>query len=325
MEKKQFSHIGLVLLLGTFIIYAVQICARLIASNISAISDNSNVYFLVSMLPMYIIAYPLIFLLFKKVPVQMSGEKKKMRVSHFVLAFLICYAGMYLCNIFGNIITFIIGIIKQNPVDNVMVDLIGSIHPAVNFLIVVICAPIMEELLFRKMIVDRTAHYGEGVTIVFSGLLFGLFHGNLVQFAYAFFVGAFFAFIYIRTKNIKYTILLHMLINFFGSFVSSIVLELSGYGNVMEATTSGASEAELMAVMMENIVGIMFFFLYALCLFGFVIAGVIIFFVNLKKFRLQAGELVIAKGQRFKTVILNVGVILYSLFWIVQIILQLLR
>ena len=57
----------------------------------------------------------------------------------------------------------------------------------VTFLYMVICAPILEEYIFRKLIVDRTVKYGQGVAVVLSGLMFGLFHGNLNQFAYAFY------------------------------------------------------------------------------------------------------------------------------------------
>ena len=147
---------------------------------------------MVSMLSTYVIAYPIIFLLFRMVPAQTGVEKKKMKLSHILITFLICYAGTYLCNLVGTFITSIIGIIKQSEVENVMVNLTSQISPWVNFLIVVIAAPIMEELLFRKFIVDRTARFGEGVSIVLSGLMFGLFHGNLNQFVYAFMIGVLF-------------------------------------------------------------------------------------------------------------------------------------
>lgn len=321
--KKQFSKIGLVLFLGTLLIYGVQILSYAIVANVPAIAADGNLSFLIGMLPMYIIAFPIIFLMFKKVPVQISGEKKKMRPLHFLAAFLMCYAGTYLCNFLGNIITAVISVIKQSPVENVMLNVTSNINPAVNFFVIVICAPIMEELLFRKSVIDRTAKYGEGVSIVFSGLLFGLFHGNLVQFGYAFLIGVFFGFIYIKTKNIVYSILLHMIINFFGSFIGAIILEVSNYTKIMEATTAGATEAELMALMMDNMGGLAILFLYAMLLIIGIIAGIVIFFVNKKKFKLAAGEVTIEKGQRFKTVILNLGVILFSAFWIVQIILQL--
>ena len=318
--KKQFSKIGLVLFLGTLIIYGIQILSYTIAGKVPAIAENGSLSFLVGMLPMYIIAFPVIFLMFKKIPVQISGEKKKMPIHHLLAAFLISYAGTYICNIIGNIIASIVGVIKQSPVENVMLNVTSNINPAVNFFIIVICAPIMEELLFRKSIIDRTAKYGEGISIVFSGLLFGLFHGNLVQFSYAFWIGVFFGFIYIKTKNIVYPVILHMIINFLGSFIGAFIIEVSGL-NLINAE---ASEAELMAVMMDNIVGLAILFLYMICILGFVIAGIIIFLVNKKKFKLTAGEVTIEKGQKIKTIIFNLGVILYSIFWLVQIIMQLL-
>ena len=54
-----------------------------------------------------------------------------------------------------------------------------------------------------------------------------------------------------------------------------------------------------------------------------VVFGVVMFFVNKRKFKLEAGEVTIEKGQRFKTVILNVGMILFCVFWLVMIVLQL--
>lgn len=321
--KKQFSHIGLVLFFGTLIIYGVQILSSLITANIPAIANNGNLNFLVSMLPMYIIAYPIIYLMFQKVPVQISREKKKMPFSHILVALCIAYAGTYICNFIATMLTTVIGMLKQSPVDNVMLDVVTSIHPIVNLFVVVICAPIMEELLFRKAIIDRTSAYGEGVSIVFSGLLFGLFHGNLVQFAYAFLLGAFFGFIYIKTKNIVYPIILHICINFFGSFVSSLLLNYSGYMELMESMTGEITDQELVSLMMDNIGGLLIFLLYSFMLMGVVLVGIILFFVNLKKFKFEKGEIEIEKGQRFKTMILNLGVILFAAFWIVMIILQL--
>ena len=247
-----------------------------------------------------------------------------MKLSHILITFLICYAGTYLCNLVGTFITSIIGIIKQSEVENVMVNLTSQISPWVNFLIVVIAAPIMEELLFRKFIVDRTARFGEGVSIVLSGLMFGLFHGNLNQFVYAFMIGVLFGFIYIKTRNIIYTIILHMIVNFLGGFVSSIMLEKSNYFELMELMGTETNPEALMAFMQENALGLIVFMLYAMVLMAFVVAGIVLFFVNKRKFKLEAGEITIEKGQRFKTIILNVGMILYCVFWIGMIIWQLL-
>ncbi len=318
-NKKLFSQIGLRLFIGTLIIFAVQLIFGAIAGIIPAVASSGDLSVLFSMLPMYIIAFPIIFLLFKNIPVQISGEKKKMSVKHLIVAFIMCYAGTYICNLLASILTGIIGALKQSDVENVMANLTSSISLPVNLFIVVICAPIMEELLFRKTLIDRTAHFGEGISILFSGLVFGLFHGNLVQFGYAFLLGIFFGFIYIKTKNIVYPIILHMVINFFGSFLGSIIMELSGFYNL----PADATESEMMEFMMENAGGMMIYFGYALAIIILVIVGIVLFVKNRKKFVCAPGEVTIEKGTRFTTMILNVGMILYCIFWIVMIVMQL--
>lgn len=318
-NKKLFSQIGLRLFIGTLIIFAVQLIFGAIAGIIPAVASSGDLSVLFSMLPMYIIAFPIIFLMFKSIPVQISGEKKKMSVKHLIVAFIMCYAGTYVCNLLASILTGIIGALKQSDVENVMANLTSNISLPVNLFVVVICAPIMEELLFRKTLIERTAHFGEGISILFSGLVFGLFHGNLVQFGYAFLLGVFFGFIYVKTKNIVYPIILHMVINFFGSFLGSIIMEKSGFYNL----PADATESEMMEFMMENAAGMMIYFGYALAIIILVIVGIVLFVKNRKKFVCAPGEVTIEKGARFKTMILNLGMILYCIFWIVMIVMQL--
>lgn len=57
------------------------------------------------------------------------------------------------------------------------------------FLYVTILGPIAEELLFRGLALRLLRHCGKQGAIVFSALLFGLFHGNVVQIPFAFLVG----------------------------------------------------------------------------------------------------------------------------------------
>ncbi len=322
-NKKLFSRIGLRLFWGSLIIFGVQVVFIFIGGVISAfvpaLAVNGDFSLLISMLPMYIIAFPIVFALFKSIPVQLTGEKKKMKLSHIIAAFFICFATMYIFNLLASLITGIIGILIQNEVSNVVEAVTSNISLPVNLLVVGICAPIMEELLFRKTLIDRTAHFGEGVALVFSGLTFGLFHGNLVQFAYAFFLGMLLGFIYIRTRNIIYPIILHMVINFFGGIVSTFVMDVSG----IDALASDAGMEEITAAATANPTGYALLICYFLFLIGGVIAGIVLFIKNKKKFAPQPGEITIEKGQRFKTMILNAGMILYSIFWLIMIVAQL--
>lgn len=87
-----------------------------------------------------------------------------------------------------------------------------EIHPS-SIVATALLAPLMEELLFRKVLIDRIRIYGEKFTVLMSGLLFGVMHQNLNQFFGAFAIGCVFAYIYLRTGKLRYTVFLHTFIN----------------------------------------------------------------------------------------------------------------
>lgn len=84
-----------------------------------------------------------------------------------------------------------------------------------EFIFIGILAPLMEELIFRKTVIDNFSKYGPGAAILVSSVMFGLFHGNFSQCFMAMALGAVFAYVYCFTGNIKYTIAMHMTVNIF--------------------------------------------------------------------------------------------------------------
>lgn len=322
-SRKHFSKLGLMFFLGTIIIYAVQIGANSLVGWLKPEwLENPNSSLAVSILPLYLIGMPILIALVKKVPAT-TPEKHTMKVWQFLLALVMCFCVMYCSNIVGSIITSIIGMLKGGVVNNVILDIATSTSLIVNFVYMVICAPIMEEFIFRKLIVDRTVRYGQGVAILISGLMFGLFHGNLNQFVYAATMGMFLAFLYVKTGNIKYTIGIHMIVNFFGSIVSVLLLNAMNYDEYMEATLAGAGTEELMQVMMASLPGWIAYAVYVCLILVMVIAGVVLFIVFRKRFAMAKGEVEIPKGKGFSTIFLNVGMGLYVIFWLAAIVWQL--
>lgn len=325
--QKHFSGLGGRFIIGTVIIFAVQILA---AKIVGAVKPqwllNPDISLMVSMLPMYLIGMPILILLVKKLPAQ-TVEKHRMKPGQFVLAAFMCFALMYISNFVGIILTAIIGALKGGLVQNTLVNIASSISPLAAFLYMVICAPVMEELIFRKLIVDRTVRYGQGVAVLVSGLMFGLFHGNLNQFIYAFGLGAFFAFVYVKTGNLKITIGLHMVINFLGSIVSMAVLGLIDLEGLLKLQEGGMQPDAVMNYMTENLAGWLVYMAYLLFILAVVITGVVLWIVALvkKRFVLEKGEVVIPRGRRFRTVFLNVGMGIYCIAWIGMIIFQLFR
>lgn len=319
--RKHFSKLGLMYFLGTILIIGLQYGEYyLLNAFFPDILNNQTVYFLIQMLSMYVISMPLMALLIRTVPAT-AGEKTKMSFGKWLCTFLIAYAGMYLANILGNLITTLVGTLKGSAVSNDILNIASSNYVWVNFIIMVIFAPIAEELLFRKMLVDRTVRFGEGIAVFTSALFFGLFHGNLNQFAYAFIIGGIFAYVYVKTRNIKYTIFLHMLVNFMGSIVSMGVLKLAHLDALLSGTLS--TEEEMMTYFMNNIGGLILLVVYMLILIALVIGGIVAFAVNARKISFNKTADSVPKGKRFTTYFLNIGMLAFLIFWIIKIILQL--
>ena len=315
--KKHFSSLGLMYFFGALIIIGVQVAVSMLELAFApSLLDNPNLSLLVSMLPTYAIAFPLTSLLIRQVPgVQM--KKHNMKPTQLLGAFAISYALMYLSNLAGQFFTNIIGIIKGSPVDDAIADLVSELNPLTAFFVMVLLAPALEEWIFRKLLVDRTIRYGEGTAIFLSGLMFGLFHGNLNQFVYTFLVGAFWAFIYVKTGRLRYTIYLHMALNFMGSIGSLFFLD------AISTLEGGSSAMNGFHFLLGMLLPLAIVIPYLIVVFGLVISGIVLLVTNWKRFRLIPAELFIPKEKRFSVIFLNAGMILYVLFWIIQIILQL--
>lgn len=304
--KKDFSSLGLRMVISAVVIYSVQIAAQFIALSINeSWLDDMNIMLAVTMIPMYAIGYPVTFLILRTGNKSQPIEKHKMKPTHFIMAFLMSYALLMLGNIIGMGVTSGIGFLKGDSVDNSLVDIVGNGNIWISAIYIVILAPIFEEYLFRKIICDRLVKYGQGMAIIMSGVMFGLFHGNFNQFFYATFIGCFFAFIYVKTGNVKYTIGMHMIVNFFGSVVAGLLLQnidLSG---------------DLLGMSVSDV---LIYALYMLVVYGMVIAGGVLLLVNLSKFKVSPGMITLRKGNKFEISIVNVGMFIYCELFVLMMI-----
>lgn len=83
-----------------------------------------------------------------------------------------------------------------------------------SLLVVCLIAPVVEEMLFRGLILRSfLVNYSVNRAIVLSSLLFALFHMNLYQLPVAFIAGCLFAWLYVRTRSLWASILAHALYN----------------------------------------------------------------------------------------------------------------
>ena len=80
------------------------------------------------------------------------------------------------------------------------------------FLYASILGPVAEELLFRGVILRQLAPWGKQTAIVISAVLFGVFHGNVIQIPFAFMVGLVLGYVTVE-YSIGWAIVLHIINN----------------------------------------------------------------------------------------------------------------
>ena len=94
------------------------------------------------------------------------------------------------------------------------------------FLFVVIIAPVCEELIFRKLLLQPLRCCGDIFAAVASALIFGAYHGNFDQFPYAFVVGMLYGILAVRSASVVPTMVLHLLNNLLvsmGSYLTDML------------------------------------------------------------------------------------------------------
>ena len=306
IHKKFFSKIGAnYLILGIMAIIFQIIIVNIISIINPEYLHNINIVTTISSLCNYILPFPIFYLLMKKLD-SVELEKTNITVKKFILYTGITITLMWIGNVTGLIITMLLSGAMQNDIANPVHQLINSSDIWINLLIISIFAPICEEILFRKFLIDRTIKYGAKVSIILSAVLFAFFHGNLNQFFYAFLMGGFFAYVYIRTGKITYTIILHAIVNFMGSVMSLILA--NSVTNIQ--ITPNPVDALIILGYIAIILSFLLIGLYGL--------------TRIKKARFNGSKTQISLKNPFKTVYLNLGMILFILFFIGEMVYQVL-
>ena len=164
---------------------------------------------------------------------------KKLNITDIVTYFALIYG----INIFLNLILSAINIEGQKFIVQ---------RPIYTDIIYAICiAPILEEIVFRGVLMTYLKKYGIQTAIIVSSLFFGISHYNIYMIIPAFFIGVVLAYVSYK-YSIKYSILLHILLNIVANMFK-IVFVLKGPKEIFP------------------LLGIIFISLFVLCLIFFII------------------------------------------------------
>lgn len=276
-----FSQIGAVI---------VMIICKLF---FKSFTETSVYNFIISTLPIYFIAFPIFFLIIRKVPKKDIAIKSKLTAIEFMKILIISFGALYIFNFLGTGINFIISVLKGSPVVNPLADLLGKVNVFETLIFVGILAPIMEEIIFRKVFLSRLLKFGDFFGIFLSALAFGMFHGNLSQFFYAVALGCIFAYTVVKTGTIKYSIILHISVNIFGSVITPQI-----------ALTNN--------IILTSLIGIF--------VITVVTASIILSINDRKNIVLENNNFYLTKKEQFGIMFENSGMIVYTILFILIVI-----
>lgn len=311
--SKPFSRIGFALILFFVATHAAQglffFAAEIVSPGWTAGGVSYAVQLAISAVTMYLVGFPVFYFTIRGIDTA-PPVKKKCGAGTVGAAFLISVALMYVGQIVGDLACSTLYDLVGISATSATIEFINHLKWYEALAVTALIGPLFEELMFRKLIIDRTRMYGEKLSMIFSALMFAFFHTNMQQFFYAFLVGLLYAYLYLRRGKVFYSWILHALFNFFCSVLPLILYEFVD----MNAFMSAESTEELYKLVDENILGYGLVSLYSLATIAMAIVGFNILLRKQRKALFLQTSLQLPKDSEATVAFLNIGVILFILF-----------
>ena len=188
-----------------FIIYILHLIFMIFVNNkISIIDSQIFKYVYMFRIHRWILSFPIIYYFvktYKKYEYFKTNEKLNAKdfSVYFALAFWI-----------GNFFSFLIVLMSSHKGRTPVVAIYEPLYT--DIIMTVFVAPVLEEIVFRGVIMNNLKKYGIKTAIIINSLLFGLSHYNIEMIVPAFLTGIVFSYVAYK-YSIKYSILIHFFIN----------------------------------------------------------------------------------------------------------------
>lgn len=295
-ERLQISSVALAITLITLVTLLFQVVSGvLIAILAPRLALQPWFTIVLSTAPMYLVAMPLSLLIYRWGEASPPAPRK-INFAAWLALLTVTFAVTYVGSFIGNAVNTIIGMITGKPVENQLEILTQQTPFWANLLFIGILAPILEEIFYRKLVIDRLRRYGDLVAVLVSGILFGLLHGNFSQFFYACMCGILFGYVYLYTGKLRYTIALHTTVNLVGGvLISEVTKRLD-----LEVLQSGSIDA-----LLQNLLPLSLLIGYIIFNFSCLILGPISIVLLRKHIRFQKGEIQLNAKSFFRIFFLN--------------------
>lgn len=316
---QNYAMVGLGLATFGIFVFALQLTYGYVLTRLfgEEIVNKSWFQWIQVIVPTYVVGFLALCALCSKVE-KTPLEQHKMTIWQYICCVFMNAAIVGVGTIIGAIVNG--AILKAFGGENTvaLAELMLNSDDFWRILTVGIGAPVFEELIFRKLLIDRIHKYGEGMAILISGVLFGLFHGNFSQMFFAMGLGFFFAYIYIRTGKIWYTIGFHMIINLSTSVITVKILKCIDLELLDRISVMDPMAAETQALTMQILPQMLLLIGWYLILILFVLVGIILWILKAKKLYLVKQPL--QQDKKMSTAFGNFGMICFLvlcvvLFW----------
>ncbi len=266
-------------------------------------ADTAWCQLLISSGAMYAVAMPLSLLFYRTVPAK-APQKRELSPAVFFGLLAICFCLTYAGNIIGSAVNAVIGAITGEVPVNDLAEMTASIPLPLTFLSVGVLAPVLEEIFFRKLMLDRLRGYGELPAVLISGIAFGLVHGNFYQFFYAAGIGMLLGYVYLRTGNVLHTIGLHMCINMVGGVYTTAMLKK------LDALL--AAEEVTLPILAASLGGIAMMLAYLAFMAAVLIGSIVAIALLWRRVRFHRAEQPLNARQWVRVLLLNPAVWIFA-------------
>ena len=294
-NKKVFNRIGLAIFASMILVNIIQVVFFGIIGVVNQeLLSAPWINYAAIAISFYLIGFPVFYLMIKKLPEEEKRESRTLGVFEVIKICVISYSLVYIVNFLTNLLMMLIAVFKGSEVINPLVNMLEGSNWIWSLIFAGILSPIIEEMMFRGVMLNKLRGYGDKIAIITTAVLFGLFHANFSQFFYAVVLGMIFAYVTLKTGTIKYSIILHIVVNIMG-------------GVILPALIGDGSN-----IVVVGCVGVV--------LLAIVIVGLVLLVKNKKNIYLLDGEIKLEKGTAFKTIWVNVGMILYVVVCLISMI-----
>lgn len=231
--RRAFSRVGWALTLMLLLTLAGQILLQILTAWFApGLLSRVDVLYLISGFSTYCIAAPGALLVLSTLPAPpREGPPRPLTALQAVQLWLLCVGSSYLLNFLTQWVMDWVSR-AQNVSFTDPVDQLGSLSLWVSLPLTCLLGPLVEELCFRRALLERLRPWGDGFALCASALLFALFHGNLFQSLYTLSIGLLLGGVALYTGQLRWAVGLHAAFNFLSAGLAPLAVALGSVGDL---------------------------------------------------------------------------------------------